>query len=144
MNLISAQGWVLLKHPLFEAQIAKFEQDVARKGEYCFSAKLLKSIEKVVNEVVPADPGYKDFSQGLTLGSENKHWRRAVFNQQYRLFFRYDSRVKVIIYVWVNDEDTKRAYESKSDAYQVFRKMLDAGYPPDDFEDLLKQAGFRG
>ena len=30
-----------------------------------------------------------------------------------------------IVFAWVNDEDTKRAYESGDDAYQVFRKMLD-------------------
>ena len=38
----------------------------------------------------------------------------------------------MILYAWVNDEDTKRAYESSDDAYRVFRKMLDRGQPPDD------------
>lgn len=51
--------------------------------------------------------------------------------------------MKVIIYVWMNDEDTLRAYESKNDAYRVFQKMLDSGYPPEDFEELLKQSGFQ-
>lgn len=35
---------------------------------------------------------------------------------------------------WVNAEDSKRAYESRDDAYRVFRKMLDSGHPPDDWE----------
>jgi toxin YhaV len=40
----------------------------------------------------------------------------------------------------VNDEDTKRAYESGDDAYRVFRKMLQAGHPPDDWNALLAEA----
>jgi hypothetical protein len=36
----------------------------------------------------------------------------------------------VIVFAWVNDEDTKRAYESSDDAYRVFRKMLKSGHPP--------------
>ena len=43
-------------------------------------------------------------------------------------------------HVRLNDEKTKRAYESKSDAYRTFRKMLDRGNPPDDWATLLKQA----
>jgi toxin YhaV len=46
----------------------------------------------------------------------------------------------VIVYAWVNDEDTKRAYESSDDAYRVFRKMLDSGHPPDDWDQLLAEA----
>ena len=41
---------------------------------------------------------------------------------------------------WVNDEATKRAYESADDAYRVFRKMLESGHPPDDWDRLLAQA----
>ena len=46
----------------------------------------------------------------------------------------------MIVYAWVNDEDTKRAYESSDDAYRVFRKMLESGHPPDDWNQLLAQA----
>ncbi|MEZ5738008.1 MAG: type II toxin-antitoxin system YhaV family toxin [Burkholderiaceae bacterium] len=28
----------------------------------------------------------------------------------------------MIVFAWVNDEDTKRAYESSDDAYRVFRR----------------------
>ena len=45
------------------------------------------------------------------------------------------------MFVWVNDEDTKRAYESSDDdAYRVFRKMLESGHPPDDWKHLLAEA----
>src|SRR3546814_5208377 len=72
--------------------------------------------------------------------SDLKHWFRAKFFQQYRLFFRYHAPSKVIVYAWVNDEDSKRAYEIGDDAYRVFRKMLDSGHPPDDWEQLLVEA----
>ena len=46
----------------------------------------------------------------------------------------------MIVYAWVNDEDTKRAYESSDDAYRVFRKILENGHPPDDWHQLLAEA----
>ena len=46
----------------------------------------------------------------------------------------------MIVFAWVNDEDTQRAYESSQDAYRVFCKMLDSGHPPDDWAQLLTEA----
>lgn len=46
----------------------------------------------------------------------------------------------MIIYAWVNDENTKRAYERGDDAYRVFRRMLERGNPPDDWAVLLREA----
>jgi toxin YhaV len=46
----------------------------------------------------------------------------------------------VIVFARVNDEDTKRAYESADDAYRVFRRMLDSGRPPSDWNQLLAEA----
>jgi toxin YhaV len=37
----------------------------------------------------------------------------------------------------VNDDRSKRAYESKTDAYAVFEKMLSTGDPPNDWNELL-------
>ena len=45
-------------------------------------------------------------------------------------------RSKVIIYAWVNDDRTKRAYGSKTDAYAVFRGMLVSKNPPNDWVAL--------
>ena len=50
----------------------------------------------------------------------------------------------MILFAWVNDEDTKRAYESSDDAYRVFRKMLESGHPPDDWNQLLVEARAEG
>jgi len=46
----------------------------------------------------------------------------------------------VIVYAWVNNEDAKRANESSDDADRVFRKMLESGHPPDDWDRLLAEA----
>ena len=56
------------------------------------------------------------------------------------MFFRFSTSAKVIVFAWVNDENTLRTYGSKSDAYAVFRKMLDKGNPPDDWAALLAAA----
>jgi len=100
----------------------------------------LTAIAKLAFEIIPQDPARPEYRQGATLGAEYKHWFRAKFFQQYRLFFRYHRESRIIIYAWVNDEDTKRAYESDSDAYRTFRRMLESGNPPDDWSQLLTQA----
>ena len=100
----------------------------------------VRGFAKLAFEVIPQDPARAEYRQGSTLGDDHKHWFRAKFFQQYRLFFRYHAKTKVIVFAWVNDEDTQRAYESGDDTYRVFRKMLESGHPPDDWEQLLAQA----
>ena len=46
----------------------------------------------------------------------------------------------MIVYAWVNDQDSQRAYASGNDAYRVFRKMLASGHPPDDWNLFLAEA----
>ena len=91
-------------------------------------------------DVIPQDPARPEYRQGATLGDDHKHWLRAKFFEQYRLFFRYHAVSKLIVFAWVNDEDCKRAYGSSDDAYRVFRKMLEGGHPPDDWNQLLAEA----
>ena len=144
---LTVNGWTLFAHPLFleqlEALIAQVEKLRAKdpKGYVRKSAsKRLAAIIKLVFEVIPQDPARADYRQGNTLGDEHRHWFRAKFFQQYRLFFRYHQQSKIIVYAWVNDEDTKRAYGSGDDAYRVFRRMLESGHPPSDWAVLLAEA----
>lgn len=104
------------------------------------AGKRLAAIGTLAFEVIPQDPARAEFRQGNTLGEGHKHWFRAKFFQQYRLFFRYHAPSKVIVYAWVNDEGTKRAYERSDDAYGAFRKMLERGPRPDDWNKLLAEA----
>jgi hypothetical protein len=41
-------------------------------------------------------------------GADYRHWFRVKFSGRFRLFFRYSSQHKVIVYAWVNDENTLR------------------------------------
>ena len=104
------------------------------------AAKRLAAIARLAFDVIPQDPTRAEYRQGGTLADDRKHWFRAKFFQQYRLFFRYHAGAKVIVYAWVNDDDTRRAYESSDDAYRVFCKMLESGPPPDDWNQLLAEA----
>ncbi|MDZ4253530.1 MAG: type II toxin-antitoxin system YhaV family toxin [Sulfuritalea sp.] len=140
-------GWSLFAHPLFldqvEALIAKvvgLKAKDAKTWRQKNSSKRLAAITKLVLEVIPQDPARPEYRQGGSLGDDRKHWCRAKFYQQYRLFFRFHAAQRVIVYAWVNDEDSKRAHESGDDAYRVFRKMLDGGNPPEDWDGLLKEA----
>ena len=92
-------------------------------------------------ERIPADPSRPEFRQGGTLGPERKHWFRAKFGgNRFRLFFRYSSTAKIIVYAWVNDRDTLRAAGSRNDPYAVFRAMLERDNPPDDWATLVAAA----
>src|SRR3546814_19868396 len=86
--------------------------------------------------VVPSDPSRDEYRQGNTLGAAYRHWRRAKIGRRFRLFFRYDSKANVIVFAWVNDEQTLRSAGSKSDPYAVFEKMLGRDNPPDDWNAL--------
>ena len=140
-------GWTIFAHPLFLDQLEALAREVEvlkQKDplEYIKknAAKRLAALSKLAFEVIPQNPARPEYRQGGSLGVEHKHWFRARFFQQYRLFFRYHAPSKVIVYTWVNDEDTKRAYESSNDAYRVFRRMLESGHPPDDWNQLLAEA----
>ncbi len=142
-------GWTIYAHPLFlnqlEAIIATVEK--ARKKDpkgyrKKRAAKLLAAVLKVAFEDIPGNPTRDVYRQGSTLGDDYKHWFRAKFLQQFRLFFRYQQSgdAKIIVLAWVNDDSSLRAYESANDAYAVFRKLLDRGNPPDTWSDLLAVA----
>ena len=140
-------GWTLYAHPLFIEQYLNLKSQVEALREkdpenYTKknAAKRLAAIQRLTFELIPHDPTHADFRQGNTLGEDNKHWFRAKFFQQYRLFFRYHLESKVIVYAWVNDEKNKRAYGSKTDAYRSFEKMVKSGHPPKEWDDLLKAA----
>jgi len=140
-------GWRVFAHATFLDQLEKCVievENIRKKNPTHYkeknSTKRLFAITKLILEKIPQNPTLPEYRQGTTLGDEYKHWFRAKFFQQYRLFFRYHFESKVIVYGWVNDENTKRAYNHKSDGYQVFKKMLKKSNPPNDWDSLLKEA----
>ena len=140
-------GWTIFLHPLFLAQLEALaaEVEALRRSDPAGytkknASKRLAAISKLAFDVIPQDPARPEYRQGGALGDGYRHWFRAKFFQQYRLFFRYHASSKVIVYAWVNDEDTKRAYHSRDDAYRIFRRMLESGHPPDDWDGLIAEA----
>ncbi|MBG6026324.1 type II toxin-antitoxin system YhaV family toxin [Proteus mirabilis] len=147
MDTLEINGWKIFFHQCFLDQIIELIENVKKlkasdpSGYKKKSAtKLLTAIKKVIEERIARNPLDPIFHLGNTLGSNNKHWFRAKFLQQFRLFFRYSEEHKIIVIGWVNDFNTLRAYDSKSDAYNVFSSKLKAGKPPNDWQTLLKEA----
>lgn len=149
--MLTINGWTILAHPLFLDQLEKLIVAVEavktrQPNGYQKNAntKLLAALNKLVFQTIPADPTQTVYRQGSTLGGGYAHWFRAKFgNQRFRLFFRYDSKAKIIIFAWVNDAATLRTYGAKTDAYAVFKGMLEDGNPPDDWAALQKVASER-
>ena len=142
--MIQRHGWNLLVHECLLEQLRKLEAAVARaqaqdpKGfESNANVKLLDALTTLILEVVPSDPNRDEYRQGNTMGPAFRHWRRAKIGRRFRLFFRFDSKTRIIIFTWVNDENTLRSSGAKTDPYIVVRKMLKSGHPPDDWDALL-------
>lgn len=142
--MIQRHGWNLLFHDCLIGQLQKLEAAVARAQaqdpegfESNANVKLFRALSALILETVPSDPHRDEYRQGNTMGAAFRHWRRAKMGRRFRLFFRFDSKTRVIIFAWVNDENTLRSSGAKTDPYAVFQKMLNAGHPPDDWQALL-------
>jgi toxin YhaV len=116
-------GWAVFAHALFLGQLNALAQQVELlKSEDSVgytkknASKRLAAIIKLAFDVIPQDPTRLEYRQGNTIGNNYKHWFRAKFFQQYRLFFRYHLPSKVIVLAWVN------------------------GQPPDNWDQLLKDS----
>lgn len=139
-------GWTLLFHDGIKDQIRNLQKTIDRIKlkrpndlETNANYKLYAAISHLVLDVIPKNPNSDRFRQGNTMGTTYRHWRRAKIGRRFRLFFRFDSRSKIIIYAWVNDAHSLRKQGSKSDPYAVFSRMLDQGNPPDDWQALIKR-----
>jgi len=145
-----ANGWSLYYYRTFkaaldelEALVSKLAADDPAGHKTHPKTKLLASVYRAITQLVPANPDAPEFRLGKTLGSDNTNWRRVKkgMPDRYRLFFRFaSSPVKVIVYVWLNDEDTLRKAGSKTDVYETFKRMLARGSVPGGIDDLLREA----
>ena len=138
------RGWNLLFHDCLIEQLQKLEAASSRakaqdpKGfESNANVKLFDALATLILEVVPGDPNRDEYRQGNTMGPAFRHWRRAKIGRRFRLFFRFDSKTRIIIFAWVNDEHALRSSGAKTDPYVVFQKMLQSGHPPADWDGLL-------
>ncbi len=142
--MIQRHGWTLLFHACVSAQLQKLHAAADRAKQQDpngFDAnanvRLFNALSKLIFEAVPSDPNREEYRQGNTMGPAFRHWRRAKIGRRFRLFFRFDSKSKIIIFAWVNDENTLSSSCSKNDPYAVFQRMLAKGHPPDDWVTLV-------
>jgi toxin YhaV len=145
-----ANGWTLYYYRIFqaaldelEALVAKLARDDPTGYKTHPKTKLLASVYRSITELVPADPDAADFRLGKTLGPGNSNWRwvKKGMPDRYRLFFRFaSSPMKLIVYVWFNDEDTLRKAGSRTDVYETFKRMLARGEVPHSIAELLANA----
>lgn len=138
-------GWTLLFHDCVIEQMHRLhaaarhaQENDPEEFESNANVKLFRALSQLMLNGVPSDPARDEYRQGNTLGTAHRHWRRSKIGRRFRLFFRYDSRTKVIVYAWVNDERTLRSSGCKSDPYAVFAKMLGRGNPPDEWNALVR------
>lgn len=140
-------GWRLFYFKLFAEILTSLENEVraiAEKNPEDFEhhpkTKLLADVFKSITEDVPANPMDRKFMLGKTLGKQYADWRRVKrgLPNRYRLFFRFTSTQKSVIYAWLNDENTLRKEGSKNDVYTVFARMLANGSMPNSIDELLK------
>lgn len=140
-------GWDLLYFKLFAEILNQLEHDVtelakAKPDEYLHhpKTKLLASVVHSITEDVPTNPADSKFLLGKTLGNRYGDWRRIKrgLPTRYRLFFKFTTARKSIVYTWLNDENTLRKAGDKSDVYSVFAKMLKGGAVPDSIDALIK------
>jgi toxin YhaV len=138
-------AWILLFHDGIVEQLQKLHAAsvwVRRNDPAGYqgnaNVRLFRALTRLMLEVIPSDPGRDEYRQGNTLGPAFRYWRRAKLGRRFRLFFRYDSRSRTIVFGWVDDRQTLRAVGSKPDAYAVFQRMLQRGNPPDDWTTLVK------
>ena len=143
-------GWQLYYFKLFKVALDELEQAVTqlarrRPTDYKSNPKtrLLASIYKAITQTVPSNPAHANFRLGKTLGAEYGNWRRVKkgMPDRYRLFFRFASTpMKLIVYVWFNDEHTLRKAGSMTDVYEAFRRLLLRGVVPSSIQALLAES----
>jgi len=140
-------GWHLLFHECLLLQLRKLQgaanrarTDDPQGFQSNANVRLFNALSRLILEIIPADPGHTDYRQGNTLGAAFRHWRRAKVGRRFRLFFRFDSKSRVIIFAWVNDERTLRSTGARNDPYIVFQHMLKRGRPPDDWAQLIAES----
>ncbi|MFA7505167.1 MAG: type II toxin-antitoxin system YhaV family toxin [Burkholderiaceae bacterium] len=104
-------GWTLLFHECVVEQLRKLhaavlraEQNDSEGSGSNANVKLFRALSQLMLETVPTDPARDEYRQGNTLGPAHRHWRRARIGRRFRLFFRYDSKAKVIVYARWNSQ----------------------------------------
>src|ERR1035437_306689 len=137
-------SWTLFAHPLFLDQLELLTQQVEafrQKDAIGFvkknATKRLAAIAKLAFEVIPQDPARAEYRQGNTLGEDHKHWFRAKFFQQNRLFFRYHAKKDVK----GNVDEAVKEQRAKLDRFNEVSMKFAEPMSDDAMNALLEEQG---
>ena len=129
--MIQRHGWNLLFHECLSEQLQKLhaaDQRARQQGPQGFESnanvRLFAALSKLIFDAVPSDPNREEYRQGNTMGAAFRHWRRAKIGRRFRLFFRFDSKTRIIIFAWVNVENTLRSSGTLEQKKAVIERIL--------------------
>jgi len=146
---VSSPGrWRILFHPIFRERYEslraaardvglRLPKDKARRHP---TVKLFAAVNRFLSDVIVVDPNAPDFRLVGTLSK----FRRAHgygLPDRYRLFWTFSTSQRIIIVLYVNDQETLRKSAGRTDPYAVFTRLVERGEIGADFEanlDLLE------
>lgn len=139
-------GWNLLFHDGLIEQLQKL-QTAAQKAkaqdpqgfESNANLKLFNALAQLMLETVPSDPSRDEYRQGNTMGPAFRHWRRAKLGRRFRLFFRFDSKTRIIIFMATMEAQTylaKRQARADLNAFDAVMART-GGEPPREGDRIL-------
>lgn len=113
-DCVTFNGWSLFAHPLFLDQMQDLRDRVERLREKYpktyqkkNATKRLTALSKLVFDIIPQDPTCHKYRQDNILDSGRKYWLQAGFFKHHKLFFRYHSESRIILYAWVKNTASK-------------------------------------
>lgn len=139
-------SWNLLFHDGLIEQLQKL-QTASQKAqtqdpqgfESNANVKLFNALAQLMLETVPSDPSRDEYRQGNTMGPAFRHWRRAKLGRRFRLFFRFDSKTRIIIFMAMMEAQTylaKRQARADLNAFDAVMART-GGEPPREGDRIL-------
>lgn len=104
-------GWTLLFHDRvieqlrgLQARSERAAQGTPQGREANANLGLFRPLSRLILEVVPRDPSRDAYLPDNMQGLMGGYWRRVEIGRRRWLFFRYDSKAKVIVFAWLHEE----------------------------------------
>ena len=139
-------GWHLLFHDGLIEQLQKLTAAAQRaqtQDPHGFQSnanvKLFNALAQLMLETVPSDHSRDEYRQGNTTGPAFRHWRRAKLGRRFRLFFRFDSKTRIIIFMAMMAAKTYLAKRQARADLTAFDAVMarTGGEPPREGDRIL-------
>ncbi len=125
-------GWTLLFHDRVIEQLRGLQaraecakQDDRQGCEGYANLGLFHTLSRLILEVVPSNPSRDAYVPDNMQGQIGGHWRRVEIGRSFQLFFRYDSKARVIVFAWIHEEQALWSAVSKSVHTATSRRRSD-------------------